>query len=68
MTRSLKHLLQVIDDLEKRRVGLISLRENIDTSTATGRFFISIMGAIAQMERAFLVKFFSLTSERSEGS
>jgi len=59
MTRSLKHLLQVIDDLEKRRVGLISLRENIDTSTATGRFFISIMGAIAQMER-------ELKSERAK--
>lgn len=51
MTRSLKHLLQLVEDLEKRNVGIISLRENIDTSTATGRCFISIMGAISQMER-----------------
>jgi DNA invertase Pin-like site-specific DNA recombinase len=51
MTRSLKHLLQVVEDLEKLGVGLISLRENIDTSTATGRCFISIIGAIAQMEQ-----------------
>ncbi len=51
MTRSLKHLLQVVDDLEKLGVGIISLRENIDTSSATGRCFFSIMGAIAQMER-----------------
>ncbi len=50
MTRSLKHLLSVVEDLEKRKVSIISLRENIDTSTATGRCFVSIMGAIAQME------------------
>ena len=59
MTRSLRHLLQLGEDLEKRKVGIISLRENIDTSTATGRCFISIMGAISQMER-------ELKSERAK--
>jgi DNA invertase Pin-like site-specific DNA recombinase len=51
LSRSLKHLLSVVERLEEKRVELISLRENIDTSTATGRCFLSIMGAIAQMER-----------------
>ena len=51
MTRSLKHLLQVVDALENKGVDIILLRENIDTSTATGRCFISIMGAVSQMER-----------------
>ena len=51
MTRSLKHLLQVVEDLDKKGVGIVSLREHIDTSTATGRCFISIMGAVSQMER-----------------
>ena len=51
MTRSLKHLLQVVEDLDKKGVGIISLREHIDTSTATGRCFVSIMGAVSQMER-----------------
>ena len=50
MSRSLAHLLEVIKELEKRHIEIISLRENIDTSTATGRCFLSIMGAIAQME------------------
>ena len=51
MSRSLLHLLQVVNELEERGVGIVSLRENIDTSSATGRLFLSIMGAVAQMER-----------------
>ncbi len=50
MSRSLVHLLQIVQDLEERRVELKSLRENIDTSTATGRGFLAIMGVISQME------------------
>lgn len=51
MSRSLVHLLQIVQELEARNIELTSLRENIDTSTATGRGFLSIMGVIAQMER-----------------
>jgi DNA invertase Pin-like site-specific DNA recombinase len=51
MTRSLVHLLEVVRDFEQREIELISLREHIDTSTATGRCFLAIMGAMAQMER-----------------
>jgi DNA invertase Pin-like site-specific DNA recombinase len=51
MTRSLMHLLQLAKDFEEKGLNLRSLRENIDTSTATGRAFLSIMGAINQMER-----------------
>ncbi len=51
MSRSLVHLLQIVQELEERSVELKSLQESIDTSTATGRGFLSIMGVIAQMER-----------------
>jgi len=51
MTRSLMHLLETAQVLEGKQVNLVSLRENIDTSTATGRCFLSMMGAIHQMER-----------------
>jgi DNA invertase Pin-like site-specific DNA recombinase len=51
MTRSLLNLLETSKLLEQRQVNLVSLRENIDTSTATGRCFLSMMGAIHQMER-----------------
>lgn len=59
MSRSLSHLLEIVDDLKNRQVDLKSLRENIDTSTATGRAFLSIMGAISQME-------LEIKSERAE--
>jgi len=51
MTRSLLDLLETAKVLEQRQINLVSLRENIDTSTATGRCFLSMMGAIHQMER-----------------
>ena len=40
--RSLKHLLQMVSDLEKRKVGLKVLSENIDTTTDTGRLVLSL--------------------------
>ena len=51
MTRSLLDLLETIKTIEQRQINIVSLRENIDTSTATGRCFLSMMGAIHQMER-----------------
>lgn len=51
MTRSLLHLLETVQTLEERKIALVSLRENIDTGTATGRCFLSVMGAVHQMER-----------------
>ena len=51
MTRSLMDLLQTSKVLEEREIELVSLRENIDTTSVTGRCFLSIMGAIHQLER-----------------
>jgi len=51
MTRSLLDLLETTKLLEQRQVNVVSLRENIDTTSATGRCFLAMMGAIHQMER-----------------
>jgi len=51
MTRSLLDLLETAKALVQRQVNLVSLRENIDTTTASGRCFLSMMGAIHQVER-----------------
>jgi DNA invertase Pin-like site-specific DNA recombinase len=51
LVRSLLDFLEIARQLEQRQINLVSLRENIDTTTATGRCFLSMMGAIHQMER-----------------
>jgi DNA invertase Pin-like site-specific DNA recombinase len=51
MSWSLAHLLEVVRTFEAQGIELVSLREHIDTATATGSCFLAIMGAIAQMER-----------------
>src|SRR6266545_3690686 len=50
MSRSLMHLLEVVQEFEQRGIELMSLRENLHTSTATGRCFLAMMGAMSQME------------------
>lgn len=51
MTYSLMHLLETVKMLSEREVDIVSLRENIDTSTARGQYFLSSVSAIDQMER-----------------
>lgn len=55
--RSLQHLVEVVADLESRGVGLRSLTENIDTSSAGGRLVFHVFAAMAEFER-------NLTRER----
>lgn len=51
LARSLKHLLEVVEILESRGVGLCSLTESIDTSSPGGRLILQVFGAISQFER-----------------
>jgi len=56
--RSLEHLMELSKLLEDRGVDLVVLDQGIDTSTAVGRLFLQIIGAIAEFEH-------SLMSERT---
>ena len=49
--RSLKNLIALVEDLAGKGVGFRSLSESIDTTTANGKLFFSIMGALAEFER-----------------
>lgn len=50
LARSIRHLLDLGEELNRRRIGLRSLTEAVDTTTPQGRFVFSIMGAMSQME------------------
>jgi DNA invertase Pin-like site-specific DNA recombinase len=52
--RSLKHLVTVIEDLEHYGVSFVSLRDNLDLSTPSGRLMMHIIGAMAQFERSLI--------------
>src|SRR4051812_18161507 len=54
--RSLRHLTEMAEQLERRGIALRSLTESIDTSTPSGRFLFNILGALGQMEREIIVE------------
>ena len=56
MARSVKHFLEVLDELNQLNVEFISFRENIDTSGPLGRALIVIIGAIAELERNLIIE------------
>jgi DNA invertase Pin-like site-specific DNA recombinase len=52
--RSLKHLIQLIEDLADKEVGFRSLTEGMDTTTSGGKLIFSIFGALAEFERSLI--------------
>lgn len=52
--RSTQHLLQILSELQSKRVRLICIDMNIDTETPQGKFFFTIVGAFAELEREII--------------
>jgi DNA invertase Pin-like site-specific DNA recombinase len=49
------HLLQIVEEIEAKGAKLISLRESIDTGSTLGKFFVTIIGSVASLERDLIV-------------
>lgn len=54
LARSLGHLLEVIDGLERRGAAFRSLGDPIDTASPQGKFTLQILGAVAEFERSLI--------------
>lgn len=49
--RNMKDLLAIIEQLQQQNVSLVSLRDNIDTSSTTGKLIMHIFASLAEFER-----------------
>jgi len=56
LARSTKDLLDIVEILNKRGVNLVSNKENLDTSTPTGKLMLTVIGAINEFERTNLLE------------
>ena len=56
IARSVRHFLEVLDELNHLGIEFISFRENVDTTGPLGRAMITIIGAIAELERSLIIE------------
>jgi len=56
IARSTKDLLDIVEKLNAKNVKLISLKENLDTNTPTGKLMLTMIGAIYEFERTNLLE------------
>lgn len=56
LARSVKDLLDIVEQLNAKGVHLISNKENIDTSTPTGKLMLTMIGAVNEFERSNLLE------------
>ena len=56
IARSVRHFLEVLDELNHLNIEYVSFRENLDTGGPLGRAVVIIIGAIAELERNLIVE------------
>lgn len=56
LARSVRNLGEIVEELERKRVGLRVLDLGLDTSNATGKLMFNVLGAVAQFEREMMLE------------
>ncbi len=56
LARSVAHLVEIVERLNAKKVGLRILAMGIDTSTATGKLMLQVVGAVAEFERSMMLE------------
>jgi DNA invertase Pin-like site-specific DNA recombinase len=54
--RSVSHLLRALENFRSLGIEFVSLSEQIDTSTPTGKMVFTVLGAVAELERSLVVE------------
>ena len=54
--RNTRDLLDLVEQLTSRGAEFVSLKESLDTTTPTGKFMLTIFGAVAELERGYLLQ------------
>ena len=56
LARSMRHLIDIVDQVKQRKAHLRILGMSLDTETATGRMMLQVLGAVAEHERAAMLE------------
>lgn len=56
LARNTRDLLEIVEKIQKKGAEFISLKETIDTNTPTGKFMLTVFGAMAELERAYILQ------------
>lgn len=54
--RSVSHLLRALETFQALGIEFVSLSEQLDTSTPTGKMVFTVLGAVAELERSLIVE------------
>ena len=54
--RNTRDLLELVEQLTAKQVEFVSQKEAIDTTTPTGKFMLTIFGAVAELEREYILQ------------